>query len=490
MRTKNLIVSVAASELCAGLLFLGTAQAEAQILRKGSRGSEVTKLQETLAAMPDLYPEKLVTGYFGVLTKQAVQRFQAKYNIVSSGDENTTGYGQVGPKTRAKLNELATTIPSSTTTRKPNPEKCPDGIWDEAEQKDINLCPEDNPINNPTTSSPSVSTTTPLQSPSQPSVTAPLSSATPQTTTQTQDPYGTQSPYWHSVMSAISTDGLNWMIDEKFKTIEHVSVPAAILRPDGTVILYFVDFRDALDSKSWDTTDCMISSNGVDFQNADCLIRNLASPKAWDPAPLYINGEYRLYYFASGLPIQNHEIHVATSSDGVHFTEAGSVFSYTDLVDPDVIFFKDRYLMYVFSVGTTIIAESKDGKNFQKNETAFIKDCGSTKPIEYEHGKLRVYCFWQKGQDAGKVVSAVSTDGFNFALESGTRLAISGKLIADPYVIRMPDNTWRMYFKVQTIEQTQSTTQSSSGTIISTKCYKYINGQKTEVPCSTLIQIK
>lgn len=337
---------------------------------------------------------------------------------------------------------------------------------------------------------PAARTQTGVQPPPQPSTTA-----TPQVTPQTQsaptssslssDPYGPQSPYQHSVMSAVSADGLNWTIDEKFKTIDHVSVPSAILRTDGAIILYFVDFRDTPDSKGWDTTDCMISSNGFEFQNADCLIRNLASPKAWDPAPLYINREYHLYYFASGLPIQNHEIHVATSSDGVNFTEAGPVFSYTGLVDPDVLFFKNQYLMYVFRGidwgNLTIIAESMDGKNFQKTENTFIQDCGSTKPVEYEPGKLRFYCFWQKGQDSGKVVSVVSTDGLNFTLESGTRLAISGKFISDPYVIRMPDNTWRMYFKVQSPKQIQ--------TILPETCYQYISGQKTEVPCSTLIQI-
>lgn len=35
-----------------------------------------------------------------------MQRFQKKYNIVSSGTPETTGYGLVGPKTRAKLNEV------------------------------------------------------------------------------------------------------------------------------------------------------------------------------------------------------------------------------------------------------------------------------------------------------------------------------------------------------------------------------------------------
>ncbi len=46
------------------------------------------------------------TNYFGSLTERAVQKFQAKYDVVSSGTPNSTGYGVVGPKTRAKLQEV------------------------------------------------------------------------------------------------------------------------------------------------------------------------------------------------------------------------------------------------------------------------------------------------------------------------------------------------------------------------------------------------
>lgn len=72
----------------------------------GESGSEVKTLQEFLSQTPEIYPERLITGYFGYLTRKAVQRFQCKYNIVCSGDEISTGYGIVGPKTRTKLNEL------------------------------------------------------------------------------------------------------------------------------------------------------------------------------------------------------------------------------------------------------------------------------------------------------------------------------------------------------------------------------------------------
>ncbi len=75
----------------------------APTLKQGSSGAAVTQLQQFLARDPSVYPEGLVTGYFGSLTQAAVQRFQAKNGIVSSGSPSTTGYGQVGPKTAAVI---------------------------------------------------------------------------------------------------------------------------------------------------------------------------------------------------------------------------------------------------------------------------------------------------------------------------------------------------------------------------------------------------
>jgi hypothetical protein len=43
------------------------------------------------------------TGYFGSVTKSAVEKFQVKHKIAGKGD---AGYGRCGPKTRAKLNDI------------------------------------------------------------------------------------------------------------------------------------------------------------------------------------------------------------------------------------------------------------------------------------------------------------------------------------------------------------------------------------------------
>lgn len=67
-------------------------------LREGMSGDEVKALQEILAADPEIYPEGLVSGYYGPLTAKAVRKFQMKHGI--------DAVGSVGPKTRARLNAL------------------------------------------------------------------------------------------------------------------------------------------------------------------------------------------------------------------------------------------------------------------------------------------------------------------------------------------------------------------------------------------------
>ncbi len=79
-------------------------------LIEGSDNAQVSDLQEFLAKYPDIYPEGIVSGYFGPLTKKAVEKFQEKYGIAKAGEP---GYGQVGPLTSAQINNLLTVVTNS-----------------------------------------------------------------------------------------------------------------------------------------------------------------------------------------------------------------------------------------------------------------------------------------------------------------------------------------------------------------------------------------
>ena len=65
-------------------------------LQVGSRGDDVSSLQSFLAEDATLYPQGLVTGYFGFLTKAAVANFQSRNGI--------SAVGRVGPQTLPVIN--------------------------------------------------------------------------------------------------------------------------------------------------------------------------------------------------------------------------------------------------------------------------------------------------------------------------------------------------------------------------------------------------
>lgn len=87
-------------------------------LSRGVSGADVAQLQSFLIAQGDLAAGNN-TGYFGPLTEAAVKSFQSRNGIVSGGSPTTTGYGAVGPLTRARIASLcssSTTQPAQTTS--------------------------------------------------------------------------------------------------------------------------------------------------------------------------------------------------------------------------------------------------------------------------------------------------------------------------------------------------------------------------------------
>ncbi len=120
MTPRNLVVGLVLSALVAVPLLASAQSAPCPVLyrslRLGMLGSDVSSVQKYLAADRTIYPEGLVTGRYGVLTEAAVKRWQAANKIVASGSPATTGYGAIGPKTRAALVACKTTVRNSPTS--------------------------------------------------------------------------------------------------------------------------------------------------------------------------------------------------------------------------------------------------------------------------------------------------------------------------------------------------------------------------------------
>lgn len=77
-----------------------------RLLKRGDSGEDVANLQIFLAKDAAIYPEGAVLGTYGPATERAVQRWQAKYGIVSAGTPATTGYGSVGARTLALMQQF------------------------------------------------------------------------------------------------------------------------------------------------------------------------------------------------------------------------------------------------------------------------------------------------------------------------------------------------------------------------------------------------
>ena len=50
-------------------------------MEEGAESDDVKKVQELLASDRELYPEARVTGYFGPATREAIKRFQTRYEL-------------------------------------------------------------------------------------------------------------------------------------------------------------------------------------------------------------------------------------------------------------------------------------------------------------------------------------------------------------------------------------------------------------------------
>lgn len=73
-----------------------------RVLSNGIRGDDVQSLQQFLIAHGHL-SSGLATGYFGPITRTAVQELQLSFGIFPAVSTEASGYGVVGPRTRAEI---------------------------------------------------------------------------------------------------------------------------------------------------------------------------------------------------------------------------------------------------------------------------------------------------------------------------------------------------------------------------------------------------
>lgn len=90
------VLAAAVLLIAFGFASISYAQTLTRQLQMGMSGADVTALQTFLAQDPSIYPQGLVTGYFGNLTKAAVSNYQSRNGIST--------VGRVGPVTMQHMN--------------------------------------------------------------------------------------------------------------------------------------------------------------------------------------------------------------------------------------------------------------------------------------------------------------------------------------------------------------------------------------------------
>ncbi len=249
---------------------------------------------------------------------------------------------------------------------------------------------------------------------------------------------GGDGPWKHRVMSATSSDGENWVKDDRI-IADQASVPDAILDNDSNMRVYYVDWYNG------HAISVALSHDGVNWIYKKVTIQgevtgSQSGPSAVDPDIVLLpDGRYRLYYMYLGTiysAISNYGINFVKET-GVRFQEGGYTW-----MDPDVVKMGDNWRMFTWREVTTepvvnqiISTVSSDGLSFTKEtELTTVGNISCTIPAE---GGYRMYYV------SGGIYSAFSSDGVNWAGE-GMRLSDA----ADPAVIKLSDGTYKMFYKV------------------------------------------
>ena len=319
--------------------------------------------------------------------------------------------------------------------------------------------------------------------------------------------------YEHQIYSASSKDSLNWTRDGQL-LFDHASVPDAIVTKEGTIFLYFMDASEGHLLAVAKSTD-----QGKTWQKSSVIINGKERTDAVDPCPVLLDdGRIRLYYFGNfkemgmrqgpgmqkggfrngefqrggfrrppgqfgfrheqDFPMQkpqgfkqkgdfslekgqgprqreeeDHKFYSAISSDGVHFEEEGICLTDKMITDPDVVKTDTGWKMMVSKGRELLIASSPDGKDFTLSDEILSSQGAVSETIAVDGG-YRTYI------SGGNGIYSQFTKDFEYWKNEGQRLGPeSGKIIADPSVIKLPDGTYKMFYKEMPTRGTESQNQ-------------------------------
>ena len=249
-------------------------------------------------------------------------------------------------------------------------------------------------------------------------------------------------PYRDKITYATSSDLVTWE-DSGEILAEHSSVPGAVVK-DGVIYVYFVDVSEnGVPEKIGLITSSDKGQTWSDEQIAK--ISGTGQKVPVDPDPVLLDdGRIRLYYFDINVdktPGEPFRIYSAVSDDGLNFREEEGVrFEQDGTLDPSVLA-DDDVIWYLYTGdienNQVYVATSSDGLNFVDPQIAY-RD--SAVPDIFKHGVD--YYLYTAGIEISK-----STDPLSFPPAQDIFTSSLGMVTADPSVIEVSEGNYLMFYK-------------------------------------------
>ncbi|MEW6592351.1 MAG: hypothetical protein AB1305_01485 [Candidatus Hadarchaeota archaeon] len=251
---------------------------------------------------------------------------------------------------------------------------------------------------------------------------------------QGQGPFP-NSPYYHRVYSATSSDGVNWVVDNTL-LLDHASVPGAVYF-NNKVYLYFVNASDWQNEK---LSVAISQDRGATFTVQNVQITGSNSPYPVDPHPIVDNGKIRLTYFGNFMQGETGKMVTATSSDGINFTDERVLIT-GNFTDPDLFYddVRGEWVLFLSPTMTKATAPSITSTFTTDQSFSWNGSVSSTHKIGNKY-----YTYYI---ESGAIAVAEYSNG---ALTSvASRILNYSGLNADPSVVTFGANDYKMFFKTQ-----------------------------------------
>ena len=261
-----------------------------------------------------------------------------------------------------------------------------------------------------------------------------------------------ESPGHFRLLVATSADGLTFTPTGQLIT-DQASVPDMLINEQGWIYLYYTGWQ--VGERQNETAAAISTDAGQSWVFKYVEFGGFDGAPPVDPDIVRLpDGTFRMF-ITSSLG-SNISIWYADSTDGLHFERRGEALTKEgeNVIDSTTFFFNNMWHMLALAGTTTDQwhGTSPDGTIFNAPDKFVFGDAGAryvaSNGVEVDNG-YRLYSFSLGKLD---IRSFFSTDGSNWTLEDGVRLAhdpnspLEDSYIKDPAVLRLADGTYLMVY--------------------------------------------